>query len=199
MKEILFEGKTYLVSFEAMPSSLVEKLAGDLTTYLNLLQRVQMRPREVYKAVKEFAKCHSTVPEVLNLLTFAHIQNHRVVEAEELIQKTFEAYPDYLFARINYADQCVRKRKLDLVEELFPTFDLQELCPDKESFHTSEFRGFLIMMAHYNRARKNLEKAVYYYRAAKEVEPDHPSVLYLEKKLFKKPLLKRLFRLKQRN
>lgn len=195
MKELVFEGKPYKISFDAMPQTLKEKLPGEkLTTYLELLQQVQARPKAVYKTVKSFCQDHSDVPEVINLLTFAHIQNHRVVEAEKLIEKTFQDHPEYLFARINYADQCVRKKKLEKMKEIFPTFDLHELCPEKEIFHTSEFRGFLVMMAHYQRALKNREKAIYYYRVAKEIEPHHPSIVYLEKKLFKKSLLRRLFR-----
>lgn len=197
MKEVVFEGKPYKVSFDSMPDSLKEKLPGNaLNTYFDLLQKVQMKPKEVYKEVKTFSEAHATVPEVINLLTFAHIQNHRISDAEKLIETTYEKHPDYLFARINYADQCVRKRKFEKVEELFPTFDLKELCPEKEIFHTSEFRGFLIMAAHYYRAKKDQEKAIHYYEAAKEVEPTHPSVIYLEKKLLRKPLLKRLLRLK---
>lgn len=197
MQTIEFEEKSYTVSFEAMPQALKEQLSEqDLQRYLELLQLVQMRPREVYKEVKEFAERLSNVPEVINLLTFAHIQNHRIVEAEKLIEDTFTKYPEYLFARINYADQCVRKKKLDKIPEIFPTFDLQKLCPEKEVYHTSEFRGFLIMMAHYCRAKKEQEKAIHYYEAAKNVEPDHPSIIYLGKKLFKKSLLRRLLGLK---
>lgn len=89
-----------------------------------------------------------------------------------------------------------QEKKLDKVLEIFPTFDLKELCPEKEVFHTSEFRGFLIMMAHYYRARKDREKAIHYYESAKEIEPNNPSVIYLGRKLSKKPLLRRLLGLK---
>ncbi|MDN3506667.1 MAG: hypothetical protein P0S96_05510 [Simkaniaceae bacterium] len=194
MQDVEFEGKTYTVSFEAMPQGLEERLQGDsLPRYLKLLEAVQVRPKAVYNEVKAFGKAHSSVPEVINLLTFAHIQNHRVVEAENLIKETFEKHPEYLFARINYGDQCIRKRKLGLIPEIFPTFDLQELCPEKDVFHTSEFRGFLIMMAYYFRAKKMKEKALPYLAKAKEIEPNHPSVLYLEKKLLKKSFFLRLF------
>ncbi len=197
MQTVTFEEKTYTVSFEAMPDTLKEQLTEDeLKRYLELLQLVQIRPREVYQEIKTFGEKHSDVPEVINLLTFAHIQNHRIVDAENLIEETFNKHPEYLFARINYADQCVRKRKLNKVPEIFPTFDLKELCPEREIFHTSEFRGFLIMMAHYCRAKKEREKAVHYYDAAKKIEPDHPSVIYLGKKLFRKSLIRRLLRLK---
>lgn len=194
MKKVLFEGKTYQISFDSMNEELKKQLPKEkLTHYLQLLEKVQKTPKAVYKEIKEFGTKHSHIPEVINLLTFAHIQNRRIVEAEKLIKQTFEKHPDYLFARINYADQCVRKKNLAIIPTLFPTFDLKELCPEKKIFHTSEFRGYLIMMAYYQIALKDQEKALHYYEGAKKVEPNHPSVVFLEKKLFKKPFFKRLF------
>lgn len=193
MESVIFEGNPYTVSFEAMPETLKEKLSEEeLKTYLELLQQCQLKPRGVYKEVKAFCEERQAVPEIANLLTFAHIQNHRIVEAENLIKETYLNHPDYLFARINYADQCVRKKKLEEVEKIFPTFDLKELEPEREVFHTSEFRGFMIMMAYYRLARKERELALPYFRMAKEIEPHHPSVMHLEKKLFKRSLIQRL-------
>ncbi|NGX46840.1 MAG: hypothetical protein K1000chlam3_00206 [Chlamydiae bacterium] len=189
MQEVEFEGRQYRISFDTMPHSLKEMLSStELKKYLELLEAVQKNPRSVYAEIKTFGAAHSDVPEVINLLTFAHIQNHQIVEAEKLIADTFQAHPEYLFARINYADQCIRKKKLEMVPKIFPTFDLKKLCPEKEVFHTSEFRGFLIMMTYYYKERKMREKTLHYFEKAKEIEPHHPSVLYLEKKLFKKPL-----------
>jgi len=193
MKEILFEGKPYKISFNAMPESLKEKLSKEkLALYLALLEKVQLQPKEVYQQIKNLRDEYPDVPEIINLLTFAHIQNRKILEAEELIEQTFTKYPDYLFARINYADQCVRKKKLEKIPQIFSTFDLKELCPEKEVFHASEFRGFLIMMAYYHLALKDREKALHYYLTAKKVDPHHFSVTYLGKKIFKKSLLQRL-------
>ncbi len=194
MQQILFENNLYQVSFEAMPDALRSSLsAPELQRYLELLQQIQIKPRAVYKEVQEFCATHANVPEVINMLTFAHIQNYRVAEAEKLIESTYLNNPGYLFARVNYADQCIRRKKLGKVAEIFPSFNLQELYPGKVVYHTSEFRGFLIMMSYYFLAQKNREKALHYFKTAKELEPHHPNILYLEKKLNKVSLLKRLF------
>ncbi|NGX39265.1 MAG: hypothetical protein KR126chlam1_00588 [Chlamydiae bacterium] len=196
MKEIKFNGKTYRISFDAMPESLKEDLKGkELKSYLDLLQKVQVNPRSAYQEVKELSKKHGNVPEVINLLTYAHIQNRKIGAAEKLIEETFEKHPDYLFARVNYADQCIRQKKLDKLPKLFPSFDLSEICPEKEVFHTSEFRGFMIMMTYYHLAIKDREEAVRFFYGAKSVEPHNPGVIHLEKKLFRKSLLKRLLNL----
>lgn len=194
MQEVVFEGKSYRISFDSMPEELKKKLSEqELKRYLELLQVCQQKPKAVYKEVQAFCEKHAEVAEVANLLTFAHIQNHKIFEAETLIKETYHRHPDYLFAKINYADQCIRKKKLDKVAEIFETFDLQTLCPDREVFHTSEFRGFMIMMAYYRIAKKEKELALPYFQMARQIEPSHPSVLHLEKKLFRKSLLERLF------
>lgn len=193
MQEIFFEDKVYQVSFDAMPDALKAALsAQELCRYLELLQQIQIKPRAVYKEVQDFCRKHPDVPEVINMLTFAHIQNFRIIEAENLIETTYLQHPEYLFARVNYADQCIRKKNLGKVLQIFPSFDLQELYPGKVVYHTSEFRGFLIMMSYYFMALKNREKALHYFKTAKELEPNHPNILYLEKKLNKISLLKRL-------
>lgn len=195
MQQILFEDHLYQVSFDAMPEALKSSLsAQELHRYLELLQQIQMRPRAVYKEVQEFCSKHGDVPEVVNMLTFAHIQNYRIAEAEKLIETTYLNYPDYLFARVNYADQCIRRKKSAKIKEIFPSFNLQELYPGKEVYHTSEFRGFLIMMSYYYLSQKNRERALHYFKTAKELEPNHPNVLYLEKKLNRVSLLKRFLR-----
>ncbi len=198
MKEVLFEGNRYTISFDAMLDSLKQSLLDDqLQLYLKLLGQVQVKPKDVYQEIKTFCAKHAEIPEVINLLTFAHIQNYRVTEAEKLIETTYQKHPEYFFSKINYADQCIRKKQLDKVTEIFSSFDLQELYPGKETYHTSEFRGFLIMMTYYHLALKDKEKALDYYYVAKEIEPNNPNVLYLEKKLFKKQLLRRFFNSKK--
>lgn len=195
MRVVEFCGKTYRISFDAMPNRLKERLQdAGLKEYIKLLEEVQKQPRKVYQNIKDFSAKYSDVPEVINLLTFAHIQNHRIALAEQLIEDTHRKYPDYFFAKVNYADQCIRRKKLDEVVKIFPSFDLQVLSPGKDAYHTSEFRGFLILMAYYYRARKEIDRAIPYLNKAKEIEPNHPSVIYLEKKLFRKSLFRRLFR-----
>lgn len=193
MKKICFKGTFYTISFDAMSGRIKEKLSTEeLQKYLELLQKCQLNPRKIYKEVKAFCASRQDIAEIVNLLTFAHIQNYQIFEAEKLIKETYIKYPDYLFARINYADQCVRKKNFKEVQKIFPSFELKEIEPNREVFHTSEFRGFMIMMTYYHLALKEKELAISYFQTAKEVDPHHPGVIHLEKKLFRKSLLKRL-------
>ena len=194
MKKILFEGKTYPVSFEPMPDILGKKLGKEvLQTYLQLLEKVQTQPRKYYQEIKTFCSKYPDSSEVVNLLTFAHLQNKNLLEAEKLIEETYWKYPHYLFARINYADQCIRKKKLSEINKIFPLFDLKILYPEKKIFHISELRGYWILMAHYHQALKNREKALDYYETVCKIDPYHSATLHLKKKLIQISFTHRFF------
>ncbi len=157
-------------------------------TFSRLLQAAQVEPRKAYKEIKEWTK---KAPEIDNLLTYIYLQHKQVRKAEILTRKSFETYPDYLFVKINYADQCLRKNQLNKIPEIFPSCSLQELFPTRTSFHVSEFRGFMVLMSHYHIKLKKRPQAIEFYEKAVEADPAHPSVIFLEKKLKPKSLVKK--------
>ncbi|HSX12146.1 MAG TPA: hypothetical protein VLF61_01490 [Rhabdochlamydiaceae bacterium] len=167
-----------------MPSSLAQKLSpADLKTYVALLEQAQFYPHRVFEEVKTFQEKHPDLPEAANLLIYLYIQKKELVKAEKLTQENYEKFPDYLFARINYADQCLRKKQWDQIPKIFPSFHLRELYPEKKLFHFSEFRGFMVTMGLYYLALKNRAAAKEYLDHARLADPDHSSVKLLEKKL----------------
>jgi tetratricopeptide (TPR) repeat protein len=159
-------------------------------TFSRLLQAAQVEPKKVYKEIIAWDK---KAPELDNLLTYLYLQHKQVRKAEILTRQSYENYPDYIFARINYADQCLRKNRLDKIPEIFPCLSLKELFPQRRSFHVSEFRGFMTLMSHYHIKLKNIPLAIEYYQKAVEADPAHPSIIFLEKKLFPKGVLKKFF------
>lgn len=193
MHTLNFQGRSYQITFDSRPDHLKKQLSEpDLKSYLKLLEQAQIHPKEVYGQIKEFCEKHLHVAEVVNLLTFAHIQNFKIREAETLIEKTFIDHPDYLFARVNFADQVLRKKQLDKIKEIFPTFNLHELFPEKSEFHASEFRAFVVMLGFYYLALKDQTAAIECLEVAKEIEPHDQSVIFLEKKIYRRSLLQRL-------
>lgn len=178
-----------------MPSSLAEQLSKEeLQKYVTLLEKAQLSPHDVFEEVKEFQKRHPTLPEALNLLTYLYIRKRNLKKVDELILECYEKFPHYLFARINYADLCLRKRKFKKIPEIFSSFNLADLYPEKEIFHYTEVRGFMVTLGFYHHSMNKKNEARECLEQAKEVDPDHPSVELLEKKL-RPNLLKRLLRI----
>lgn len=175
---------TYCISLDPMPSTLEKRLSKqELKTYIHLLEQAQYYPHKVFDEIKTFYENHPDLPEALNLLTYLYIQKKQLAKAEELTEENYKKNPDYLFARINYADQCLRKKQPAKVAEIFPSFDLKELYPKREMFHFAEFRGFMVMLGFYHLALKNKKKAKECLELALQADPDHSSVKLLQKKL----------------
>ena len=150
-----------------------------------LVCEAQIDPKKAYSQALAWKEERKNHPAIDNLLAFLHLQNKELKKAEELIMQSYGNYPDYLFAKINYADQCLRKKQRKEIPRIFPTFELSKLLPHKAAFHVSEFRGFMILLARYHRQIGKKKDAQKYYEYAYTADPSHPSVIALEKELFR--------------
>lgn len=176
------------ITFEPLHQK-IEKLLPkeDLKNYLNLYEMAKSKPKKALKDLLQLKEKYPDFPEIDNLLSYVYIRLRKIRRAEELTKNAYKKFPDYLFARINYADQCLRKGKIDEIEEIFDhKFHLKELYPKRKVFHYSEFRGFMVVMGFYHLALGNRSAAEQYYLNAVKADPLHPSLNALEKKLFKR-------------
>jgi len=164
----------------------------DLEIFLSLYALAQTHPKKAKKEGESFFRKYPTHPKVLNLLTFILLSLKKIRQAQDLIEKNYEYNPDYLFAKINYADQCIQAKKTEKVPEIFDgKFSLKELYPEKKVFHISEFRGFMMMMGFYHLAIGEREKAIFYHEIIYRIDPHHPSTKTLQKKIYFRPFYKR--------
>ena len=187
------------ISFDPIVDSLSQKLpADDLSHFVHLHEKAQVSPRLVRHDIEGLHFKYPDIPEIGNLYCFVLLQLREVNKAESLIRDTFKKHPEYLFAKINYADQCLRKKQPHKITEIFPkTFDLEKLYPGKTLFHYSECRGFWVMLAHYFLTISNRGKAEEYYAKAYKLDPAHPTVIALEKKLYPFAPLQKILKILQ--
>jgi tetratricopeptide (TPR) repeat protein len=182
LKQQVIAGVTifYEESLEHLMPDFSEKEARKLSL---LVCSAQIDPKQAYCQALSWKEEKKNHPVLDNLLTFLHLQNRELKKAEELIVQSYQNYPDYLFAKINYADYCLRKKRKEEIPRIFPTFELSKLFPNKSSFHVSEFRGFMIFLSRYHRFIGEKKEAQKYYEYAYAADPTHPSVVFLEKEL----------------
>ena len=157
-------------------------------TFVAFLHKAQLEPKKYLNAVFQMKQEHPLNPLVDNLLAFVYINTKQIKKAETLIEESYYHHPQYLFARINYADQCLRKKNLTKIPTIFPSFDLKTLFPDRTRFHVSEYRGLMVLACRYYRQTKQKDLARTFYEKAYKVDPAHPSVISLEKKSILSPL-----------
>jgi len=128
---------------------------------------------------------HPTCPELKNLLIFYYLKKKRLKKAEKLLVTSYKEHPHNIIVRINYADHCLRHGQMQKISTIFSgIYDLSLLYPSQKVFHVSEFRGFMVLMGFYHLSLKDREKAICYHYLAARVDPHHPGVKLLEKKLY---------------
>lgn len=186
----------YEISYEPMTSNLRERLSSEeFSEFMGFYENAFKEPGRMCLGLEEFKEKHPGIPEVDNLLSYVYILLGRIRQAERLIQESYKKYPDYLFARINYADQALRKRKYALIPQIFDHhLTLRALYPQRKLFHFSEFRGFMVVMGYYHLAIGKTHQAESYYHLAMCVDPLHRSVRALEVRLFKLSFIKKIFK-----
>ncbi|MCH9631378.1 MAG: hypothetical protein S4CHLAM37_14010 [Chlamydiia bacterium] len=164
----------------------------DLDSFLTLHQKVESKPKECIKEIDALLKKYANVPEIYNLLSYAYIRIRKIKKAENLTKLAYEAIPDNLFVKINYADQCLRKKKTQEVEKIFEGHtDLKKLYPNRAAFHVSEFVGFMNVMGFYHLSVKKRDEAICYHYLSHKLDAKNTSTRLLGKKLYKISLLKK--------
>ncbi len=159
----------------------------DFDKFISLYTLTETEPKKVYNILTDFLKRHPILPEALSLMTYNYIQRRKVKRADETIAFNYKHNPDNLLAKINYADLCLRKGEIEEIKDIFEDqFDLRDLYPEKETFHFTEYRAFHVLAAHYYYDSGDKELAEGHLLLASNIDPKHPSVNFLAKKLYKK-------------
>ena len=185
----------YNVTFEPIKSKIKQKLPkSDFELYIKLHKQVTTKPDDAVEPLLELHNKYPHIPEITNLLTYLYFQKKETKKGEALIIENYKTNPKDLFAKINYADHCLRNKKSSMIPEIFDEkFDLKLLYPQRELFHYSEVSGFAILMSFYHFLIGKREVALEFYKVAVQVAPHASGLTALEKRLFKESYFKRRF------
>lgn len=163
---------------------------SELKEYLSLYEKAQEDPKSALKDVEALQKKHPHLPEIYNLLSYCLILQKKVRRAEKLTLENYEKNPDYLFAKINYADQCLRKKKTSKIPEIFENkMSLTDLYPDRELYHYSELLGYVCVMGFYFLSLGQKGKALDYCAYGKLIDSNDETLILLEKKIYKRTFI----------
>jgi len=153
----------------------------------NLYEKALTDPKKTFKETLDFSNNHSNIPEINNLLTYLYLKQKKLRKAEKLTFKNYLTNPTNLLAKINYADQCIRKNKLSIIPDIFNNIpDLTLLYPKQKLFHASSYRGFHVAWGFYHHYKKNIDHAQCHHYLAYQIDSEHKSVIELSKRLIKK-------------
>jgi len=143
------------------------------------------RPKIVIARVRPLIEQYPDVPQPYNYLYQAYRVLGDQANAERVLKETRRRFPDYLFGRIAYANECLQRGELDQVTEVFAgKYELKLLYPDRNRFHISEAVGFYSTMAWYFHGRGNHAQADFYYKLLQQFDPDHQSTRFIKRLLY---------------
>lgn len=159
------ELKEYKISFETSDHPNWAALSEEEKNQLEELRELAFS-KSAKKAIKPLQKLIEQNPHdpiYYNYLTLAYEASGQHRKARHLVEYAYQRFPDYLFARCNYALYLLRKNKLNKIPEVFDhTFELQSLYPDRNEFHISEVLSFFSIMCRYFTAIDDVETADVY-------------------------------------
>lgn len=155
---------------------------------------VQARPHTAIPELVALIQAHPNIPKLYNYLSIAYSAAGDTEKAEEVVTKNYQLHPDYLFARMNYAEVCLRRNDYDAVAQIFNhKFDLKLLYPKRKCFHISEFTGFFGIIGPYFYHTGQQETAENVYQLLYQVDPKNYYTKRLKRLLYPN-FFQRLFR-----
>jgi len=148
---------------------------------------VALTTKDPERAISQLEEARARYPEqrqLSNALTVAHLYAGHHNEAYRVAEETYRRFPNYLFAKVNYASQCLERGEIDKVAEILDgKFDLKLLYPERDAFHMSEFVGYTALIGRYFLAIGEIRSAVAAYKVLSEMAPEADQTLDLEARI----------------
>jgi len=149
-----------------------------------LHHEAQKRPRKVIPELLALLKKYPDIPMLYNYLSIAYSQSGQRKKSEEVVRENYRRNPDYLFARLNYAELYRLKGDYDKIAEIFEhKFDLKLLYPERKKFHISEVANFMGLIGIYFFETGERDMAERYFDILKDIAPEFLMTKMLRRKL----------------
>jgi tetratricopeptide (TPR) repeat protein len=155
-------------AYEGLPEPVKEQIN-------ELYHQAQQQPKQAIAILLPLIEQYPDLPKLYNFLHVAYQVLGDRANARRIVEETIERFPDYLFGRIGYANDCLERGELDKVSEIFEgKFELKLLYPEREVFHLSEVMNFNTLVARYYLAKGDRTQAEIRYKLLRQLDPEHP-------------------------
>lgn len=116
-------------------------------------------------------------PVLKNYLSVAYNVRGNYEKATEINRWILAEHPDYLFARLNEANDYINREEYDKVPAVLgEIFEIKALYPEREMFHLSEITGYLKTLVRYFAYSGEYELAENRLEMLREIAPGHPDL-----------------------
>ena len=169
-RAVLFYKVTGEVSSDGpkMPPELEDKM-------VKLYYKAQSQPEEALEDLIKLKAKYPSSPQIYNMIGGIYSKLGKSEKANEIAKENYEANPNYLFAKINFANTLLSTGQYEKIPEIFgQRLDLKLLYPDRDTFHISEVLGFLGIIGPYLVLVGDRSLARNCLSVLKRIDPDHP-------------------------
>ena len=176
----------YDITDEPLDNRAIKKLPSQVQARIDdLYELAQHDPMQAIPALERLVTTYPHIPTFFNHLSIAYLAAGDQEQATALVREAYRRHPQYLFARVNYANLCLQHGEIEKIPGIFDhACDLKQLYPHRTRFHLSEFTGFAWVMCRYFCAIGERDTAALYYQMLKQVTPRHPMTKQAKRALY---------------
>ncbi len=178
------------------PSDSMKALPEDVReSILALYYLTEENPEEVVATAPMYISKYPDIPMLYNFLYGAYRKLKRPREAIKLMKETLQIFPDYLFARVEYALYLLRRGEPEKAHAALENAGtLSQLYPDRKVFHAAEWKSFAYTMSLYWIQKNDLHQAKIYLEMIQKISPKSYEIKDLQQKMKSKLFLQSMDR-----
>ncbi|MBI5681499.1 MAG: hypothetical protein HZC47_11450 [Methanobacterium sp.] len=152
----------YMITSEKIEDERVKALPDEVRVRIDELHsKSKTKPEEVIPELLRFIEKYPHVPLFYNYLSNAYLIAGNIPDAEKLIVECYNKFPEYLFAKVGYANVLLKKGEGSKVPDIFDDkSNLRDLYPEREVFHISEFVAFTDTLVRYFLFSGQIDRAI---------------------------------------
>lgn len=176
----------YDITDEPLDNRDIERLPAQVQERIDdLYELAQHHPTQAIPELERLVTTYPHIPTFANHLSIAYLAAGDQEQATALVREAYRRHPQYLFAKVNYANLCLQQGEIAKVPGIFDhACDLKQLYPHRTRFHVSELTGFAWVMCRYFCAIGEQNTAVLYDQMLKQVAPRHPMTKHAKRALY---------------
>src|SRR5262249_22579362 len=130
----------YDITDEPLDNRDIKRLPTQVQARMDdLYELAQRNPRQVIPELERLMTTYPHIPMFANHLSIAYLAAGDQEQATAMVREAYRRHPQYLFAKVNYANVCLQQGESEKVPSIFDyAFDLKQLYPHRKRFHVSE-------------------------------------------------------------
>ncbi|MDA3799389.1 MAG: DUF1186 domain-containing protein [Kiritimatiellae bacterium] len=175
----------YKIAFDPDFPENPNALAPELSRQIENFHKMAMKGKRssIPKLVKAIEK-YPDSPQLKNYLSVLYEQRNDLNKALEINRRIVNEHPNYLFGKLNLANEYYLKEEYDKMPEILgDTMELKALYPQRETFHIIEVLSFYKCAILYFTAIGDIEQAEIRYNIMEEIAPEFDDTKFASKQI----------------